>query len=1240
MSNRGSYQRVDSLRSNSSRRSSSNRGSRRPSNLQSLPMEQGIICTLKESFGFIHCAERPEELFFHYSEVSNCHPDELQIDTEVEFKVGTAASSSGSSSSLGEDKPKLACFQVNALQPGTVVWETEDEEGKIYRGIVEKQARGDSGRGGSGGVGGKNIDADGSIRVLEEDFDATNDNDDDKKKGGPIVRLRAGEYTGDKVEQQQQQQRLGESMSSIHSNSNNPRLFRGDLVEFRILTDRRTKQKYARHIKLVKSDKEQRAVEKEKKLLENAVAEEGIIVSLNQGFGFIRSNKRRDDVYFHYSHVVSPREESKMEAANGEAAQEDDFELKTGQQVKFLVVTDTDAQNSNRGSSKETSSNAKISARKVEMLPPGSVVFHTDVAKGVKGMVSMPPHPPSPGIKGDDSKEGKVRLLEPIKLDAPDTDIGGDTVHEVLLHYSDAPGGVFTYQNHRNQAVSAVWIYEGDTLLFDIIKETVDGSYRAIPTLHTVEVGGSIKAPKPEGVAEENAKPAIRMLATTLVGRAEGTVNTIRNDYGFIHFSERPIDVHFKMYDLLPEEMQDDIRKCMGIEGPVKLEPGCGVQFDILAHGNITLHGGSQRGRQGRSNSPHERENIRGQRLVILPTSAIVVDVNVATGIKGVVKVTDPKQLYAGSIDVEEEVHRMSLEQRHPLVAKMLDSFLEESSTRHGRKQMVYRDTLSMKDDDIVVEMAMIKGKGLLACSHVPIPGISPHPGRLCIRRVEKDENGEEKESQEAQTAGTIKKAKKGSKNFRFDKSSLVDYLKEDIPPAPEDVVCFDIVESRRSGNIWVRNMTITERKNEGGVPAEIVTSEGSGVGVVKDVVPKRNFGFVSVLDDNATRRELLFFHLPNDRRGQSLRKGDEVKFDIALEGTKRVATNVKKVPKGTIPSTASKNACLGYVLMEPSHTSLSDTPMRKTTSNMSGGGEKLGNSRWAEAKDDGKKNNQLDMPEEGCILLLEDKTGMFQRRNQTSSRKKRSTSVDSSGSMDSFWTDDGKSIDGKSVDTADYTADGDLSSDGGTSDNDAPGNSGIINILSHLRYRNGSIAIHGAGATNSVDGSTNPRRGDLVSFVKGRKRNTVRDIRVESRQKATFLQGRLVEIQRVDTEDSKNKGIAKFIAATEKEEVYDIDLAEVVSCDAKVLKDKETVEGVLFEGKIYGVCRTCDLYLTSKLGTSRKERPKLNLTVKKDRGGKILAQSMMAKGPDGTNGFKAGWTMRTSQYASEAETK
>ncbi len=47
-------------------------------------------------------------------------------------------------------------------------------------------------------------------------------------------------------------------------------------------------------------------------------------------------------------------------------------------------------------------------------------------------------------------------------------------------------------------------------------------------------------------------------------------------------------------------------------------------------------------------------------------------------------------------------------------------------------------------------------------------------------------------------------------------------------------------------------------------------------------------------------------------------------------------------------------------------------------------------------------------------------------------------------------------------------------------------------------------------------------------------------------------------------------------------------------------------------------VCRTADLYLNSSIGSGvKKERPRLNLTVKqelKGLGGKIIAQSGMAK--------------------------
>jgi hypothetical protein len=279
-------------------------------------------------------------------------------------------------------------------------------------------------------------------------------------------------------------------------------------------------------------------------------------------------------------------------------------------------------------------------------------------------------------------------------------------------------------------------------------------------------------------------------------------------------------------------------------------------------------------------------------------------------------------------------------------------------------------------------------------------------------------------------------------------------------------------------------------------------------------------------------------------------------------------------------------------------------------------------------------------MVEDGCILLLEDKTGMFQRK-RIQRRKKRS---DSMGSAD---TSGDLSVDGtKSVESDDGLS----SDDGLTSDDQCREDNGIVSILSRLNYKNGSIAIHGAGVTSSMDGSTNPKRGDLVSFIKGRNTKTALDIRLVRREEAFLQRGKLENIRVIRTEDKKNKGKAQFIAATENQEVYEIDLAEVVSCAASILKEKESVEGILHEGKVYGLCRTSDLYLTSKLvGGSGKnrERPKLNLTVKRNRGGTIMAQSMMAKGPDGTIGFKAGWTNRVSLYVrnddveeSEAEKK
>jgi cold shock CspA family protein len=1112
-----------------------------------LPIEQGIICSLKESFGFIHCADRPEELFFHYSEVSGCHPDKLQIDTEVEFRIGAASNSRNSSS----DEKKMAAFQVEPLAPGTIVWETEMELGKRFQGLVERQVRNDQ-RGGRDSIN-NNSNNEGTIRILEPQ-DAETKDGQELKATGSLARFLATSYAPP------------ESKSMDIRSAHVPnRLFRDDLVEFILVTDRRTKELNARCITLVQSEKDRSRIEKEKKLMEQAVPEEGVVISLKSDFGFLKSNKRREHIYFRYSHLVIPETE-------------EEFVLKQGQEMKFLVVVENDNQNQ------------KSSARQLECLPKGSVIFHRVIAEGRTGIVTRCPRPPS-NSTATDEKDGTVRLVEPIS----DKDTNGEekTIQDVSLHFGDCPGGVFPYQQ-RGGAVAKLWIQEGDTLLFDLVKEIADGSYRAAPTQYTA---GKDIPTQPIEDASKDATAAVRLVDLSMVGRAEGVVHTLKEagGFGFIHFADRPVDVHFKFHDLLPVELQSDLRKRFeGDEKSLKLQVGSAVQFDLSALGKVSSNNG--RGRQGRGGQ-HERENLSAQRIALLPSSAVSLEKVVATGVKGVVKSEDVKQLYAGIVELENEFESMSLEERHPLVAKMIDSFLGESSSPSGSKSLVFRDILSMKEDDVVVEMVKAKGEDILSCTHIPVAGLSSHPGRLCIRRL--DDEVEQEQDDKNVPPSKIKNSKAITKTFRFEKPNLAEELKDDVPPGSGDVITCDIVQMRRTGKVVVQNLRVLERKErEPGV--DPVSTSTTGVGIVKEVVPNRNFGFISVLDENATKRDLIFFHISDlisdqgneeglkSKKPESVRKGDEVKFQVGVEKNgKRVALNVQVVPKGTIPAKAALNACRGFILMEPSLVSLSDAPLRKSHSTTSQGSDKVGSGRWNNVKEEHPKTQQSDIVEEGCILLLEDKAGMF-------STKSASTKMDTPALYE------GDAMEKVSEEDSD--------------EDTAMGANNVGVVCTHLPYKNGAIAIHGAGSSSAVDNSSNPRRGDLVTFVKAKSGKGVRDIRVLTRQAATLLHGRLEDIVRADASDGGYSGTAKFIAATEKEEEYDVGLEEVVSCDVAILKEKQAVEGVLHEGRIFGICRTMDLYLESKLGANHKERRKLNLSVKKGLGGKIIAQSMMGK--------------------------
>ncbi|PSN48449.1 hypothetical protein C0J52_16573 [Blattella germanica] len=82
---------------------------------------QGVVCSMKESFGFIERADVVQEIFFHFSEAKM--KEELNLNDNVEFTIQT------------RNGKEVAC-NITKLKPGSVVF--EDLSTEIFKGQVLK----------------------------------------------------------------------------------------------------------------------------------------------------------------------------------------------------------------------------------------------------------------------------------------------------------------------------------------------------------------------------------------------------------------------------------------------------------------------------------------------------------------------------------------------------------------------------------------------------------------------------------------------------------------------------------------------------------------------------------------------------------------------------------------------------------------------------------------------------------------------------------------------------------------------------------------------------------------------------------------------------------------------------------------------------------------------------------------------------------------------------------------------
>jgi len=287
-----------------------------------------------------------------------------------------------------------------------------------------------------------------------------------------------------------------------------------DDVQGEVYLDNRSKKLRARNIVVVKTGLRKKAEALEASLLSAASVEKGVVVSLREDFGFLRSASRHEHVKFAYTDIILPDEEGE----GGE--EEEEFRLEEGQCVQFKVIKlppdplSMGAQmmrnrNGGEGSEGPTGPTGEDVAKQIVFLPANSVVFETVERTGCVGRVSK-----LPVLGGNNSnsnsnsrykKEGTVAVAGPGALifesgsGVGDGDGDGDGgVEEVPFFSQDIEHLVQVldrvhnkYNNNNNnraggqqqqqqqQQQKTLLLRPYDSLSFDVVRLKMDGSLKA-----------------------------------------------------------------------------------------------------------------------------------------------------------------------------------------------------------------------------------------------------------------------------------------------------------------------------------------------------------------------------------------------------------------------------------------------------------------------------------------------------------------------------------------------------------------------------------------------------------------------------------------------------------------------------------------------------------------------------------------------------------------------------------------
>eukprot|EP00644_Phytophthora_capsici_P001759 jgi/Phyca11/6748/fgenesh1_pm.PHYCAscaffold_14_\ len=813
-----------------------------------LPVDQGFIVSIKENFGFVSCMEREGDLFFHISEA----PVDIELQSEVEFRVKYNQRS---------DK-EMAC-QLVALPKGTIKVEEVSEES--YDGVVTKSLPRDTREAEHGLIEvKKNEETEQENGNPEPEEQTQNEGEDTAKK--PLVRREFVRFTSESVAVEEDQQ---------DQKKKNPIPHFGDEVRFRVAKHRKTGAKRAVEITITVSAREKLDKEIEAKLA-TMTRETGVVDRVKNGGGFIKCCDRPVDVFFPFHELREPEADDKSEKNDNEEAETEDKprrgrqgkgpSVREGDEVSFFVYED---QEDDSGRSRP-----RLTALRVQKLPPGSVSFEKLLRSDVEGLVSKLPKEPRNGpevigsIAVTSVESSCDEKTEEEKESAGETVAEGEGKPSKKKKGKDgkAKKQKVAFRLCDTEDMSYV-PHVDDKVVFDEVLDKRTGKVKAVK---------------------------VRVVQLNPKNRETGMINAMKEDFGFIKCAERSGDAYFRFsdvmgtsrsfnsgtevaFDVQVDNKSDHIRATR-----VQILPRGTVKWEDVAaealEGNIIALPSSRRGH-------HSNRGGRGEKMKQLQKF-----------VHGKVRFTTPQKQHLIDFlpELKEKVDAAFIASKdEPEESPKDESNTAEDKEEKKEIRISFPNALSKFERAALHEYSDWLGlkhesSGEGSQRHLDIVGSK----KISINTVE-----------EKLTAA----APELTVEFQEDDVNDVRYN-----PRVGDRVKFDLVVVKRTKQFQCKSISLLEAASSKTKVANAKSDAAKGEGFIVSVKPE-GFGFIQPAQTvPGLLEENLFFHIKEITTGQTLaelKEGTEVQYTLFVDEKKKKkrAMAISVVPAGTIKTAVAE---------------------------------------------------------------------------------------------------------------------------------------------------------------------------------------------------------------------------------------------------------------------------------------------------------------------------------------------